>query len=57
MNENKFWGYVMDDDGAGEFQYGRDIIRDGTFEATLKLPYTEFPLFSHHLGNKTAQVG
>ena len=55
MNENKFWGYVMDD--QEEFQYGRDILKEGTYENQLALPYGEFPLFTASGGNKTAQVG
>lgn len=39
MSENKFWGYVMDD-AAEEFNYGRDVIREGTMESRLVLPYT-----------------
>ncbi len=40
MDEDKFWGYALDDGGQGGFQYGRDIIKEGTFESTqLKMPY------------------
>lgn len=46
MNEHKFWGYVMDEDNQGDFQYGREVLKDGTYETQLKLPYWEFPLFS-----------
>lgn len=31
MNENKFWGYLLDD-GANDFNYGRDVLKDGTYE-------------------------
>jgi hypothetical protein len=56
MNENKFWGYVMDD-GTEEFNYGRDVIKEGTFENKLVLPYSSFPLFLYsNNGGKTAQV-
>lgn len=36
MNEDKFWGYALGDEagGQGEFQYGRDVIKEGTFEST-----------------------
>jgi hypothetical protein len=35
MNEDKFWGYALGEDaGQGEFQYGRDVIKEGTFEST-----------------------
>ena len=55
MNENKFWGYVLDGADNG-FQYGRDIIKEGTYEAMLKIPYNEFPLFTKPswYGDKTA---
>lgn len=48
MNEDKFWGYALGEEGGGgEFQYGRDVIKEGTFESTqLKMPYHEFPLLS-----------
>ena len=53
MNENKFWGYVMDE--QEEFQYGRDVLKEGTYETFLNLPYGEFPLFTHAMaGGKTA---
>ncbi len=34
MNEDKFWGYALGEEGQGEFQYGRDVIKEGTFEST-----------------------
>ena len=58
MNEPKFWGYVMDD--GEEFSYGRDVLKEGTYEDHLNLPYTSFPLFASNnswIGDKTAQVG
>lgn len=50
MNENKFWGYVLDSNAEdplkGEFAYGREIVKDGQYDQKLQLPYGEFPLFS-----------
>ena len=57
MNENKFWGYQLEvDDG---FQYGRDIIKEGTYENHLQLPYYNIPLLTlpNVFGGKTCQVG
>jgi hypothetical protein len=57
MNENKFWGYVLD---AGDgFEYGRDVIKEGIYEDLIKLPYKQFPLFTNPgwYGNKTSLVG
>jgi hypothetical protein len=55
MNEDKFWGYILNEE-QGEFQYGREVVRDGTYESQLKLPYHQFPLFSSSVGSgqKTA---
>ena len=53
MSEQKFWNYVMD--GQDEFEYGRDVLKEGTYENLLKLPYSEFPLFTNPwYGNRTA---
>ena len=50
MNENKFWGYVLDNNGEdlnqGEFAYGREVLKDGSYDQTLNTPYASFPLFS-----------
>ena len=56
MTEQKFWGYVMDEaNGQEEFQYGREVIREGTFEKYLRPPYKSFPLFTNNgNGAKTA---
>jgi len=32
MNEQKFWGYVMDDMDGG-YEYGRDVLKEGTYES------------------------
>lgn len=45
MTEEKFWGMLaLNDDAA--FDYGRDILKEGTYETVLKLPYEQFPLFT-----------
>ena len=38
MDEDKFWGMMALDDDAG-VEYGRDILKEGTFETTMRLPY------------------
>jgi hypothetical protein len=53
MTEDKFWGYVMDD--REDYEYGRDVLREGTYENHLRTPYSEFPLLATSwYGNKTA---
>ena len=53
MNEHKFWGYV-DEQQQEEFQYGREVVREGQYERFLKTPYHEFPLFTNTMfGGKT----
>jgi hypothetical protein len=44
MTEQKFWGMVGQN-GDDEFDYGRDAVRDGSYERLLQLPYKEMPLF------------
>jgi hypothetical protein len=46
MTEMKFWGAagLNEDD---EFDYGRDVVRDGSYEKMLILPYREMPLFTN----------
>lgn len=35
MIDEKFWGYAIGEEGGQEeFQYGRDVIKEGTFEST-----------------------
>ena len=39
MNEQKFWGLLsLNEDDA--FDYGRDILKEGTYETEMVLPYT-----------------
>ena len=45
MNEDKFWGMMALDDDVG-VDYGRDILKEGTFETTMRLPYKQWPLFT-----------
>lgn len=45
MNEDKFWGMLALDDEPG-IDYGRDILKEGTFETTMRLPYKQQPLFT-----------
>jgi hypothetical protein len=45
MNDQKFWGLLsLNEDDA--FDYGRDILKEGTYETEMVLPYTQFPLFT-----------
>ena len=44
MTEQKFWGLAGIGDNE-EFDYGRDVIRDGEYDRMLILPYREMPLF------------
>lgn len=44
MTEAKFWGMLALNDEAA-FDYGRDILKEGTYETVIKLPYEQFPLF------------
>jgi len=39
MTEQKFWGLLSLNDEE-VFDYGRDILKEGTYESQLKLPYT-----------------
>ena len=38
MTEEKFWGMLADDDEE-EFDYGRDVLKEGVYETYCKLPY------------------
>jgi hypothetical protein len=38
MTEEKFWGLLALNDEE-VFDYGRDILKEGTYETTMKLPY------------------
>jgi len=45
MTEEKFWGLLALNDEE-VFDYGRDILKEGTYETTMELPYKQFPLFT-----------
>ena len=45
MTEQKFWGMLALDDDE-EFDYGRDTLKEGTYETVMTLPYDQFPLFT-----------
>jgi hypothetical protein len=46
VTEEKLWGgNAVDDDDA--FDYGRDVIKEGTLESKLRLPYKTMPLFTN----------
>lgn len=45
MTEEKFWG-VLALNQSSAFDYGRDILKDGTYETIYTLPYECFPLFT-----------
>ena len=44
MTEEKFWGMAFDGEDE-DFDYGRDVLKKGTYEDTCKLPYQILPLF------------
>ena len=46
MDDQKFWGMLAMDDDYDAFDYGRDILKDGTYENHIKLPYEQLPLFT-----------
>jgi hypothetical protein len=39
MTEEKFWGMAALDDDVIAFDYGRDILKEGTYETIIRLPY------------------
>ena len=39
MDEDKFWGMLAADDDVVAFDYGRDILKENIYEATMDLPY------------------
>ena len=46
MTEDKLWGaQAFEDDDA--FDYGRDVIKEGSLETRLRLPYKTMPLFTN----------
>ena len=38
MTDEKLWGMAGMDDDAG-FDYGRDILKEGTYETIIRVPY------------------
>lgn len=44
MTEDKFWGLAALDEDE-DFEYGRDFIKEGSYDALLKSPYYKIPLF------------
>lgn len=46
MTEEKFWGLLALDDDVIGFDYGRDILKEGTYETIMKLPFEQIPLFT-----------
>ena len=45
MTEQRFWGMqALDEDDA--FDYGRDVLKEGTYETIIKYPYKQIPLFT-----------
>ena len=46
MDDAKFWGMLALNDDDDAFDYGRDILKDGTYENQIKLPYEQLPLFT-----------
>jgi hypothetical protein len=45
MTEQKFWGLLSLNEDE-EFDYGRDILKENTYDQVITLPYTQFPLFT-----------
>ena len=39
MTEERFWGMAALNDDDDAFDYGRDILKEGTYENLLSLPY------------------
>ena len=37
-----------DDKNRGEFGYGREVLKEGSYDKFLQTPYAEFPLFSRN---------
>jgi hypothetical protein len=46
MTEQKFWGMAGFNEDE-EFDYGRDIIREGSYDKMLRIPFKEMPLFTN----------
>jgi hypothetical protein len=49
MTEEKLWGANAQDDDDDAFDYGRDVIKEGSLETRLALllPYKTMPLFTN----------
>lgn len=45
MDEGRFWGMLALNDDDDEFDYGRDVLKDVTYDTKITLPYVQFPLF------------
>lgn len=46
MTEQKFWGMAGINEDE-EFDYGRDVVRDGSYDRQLIQPYREMALFTN----------
>lgn len=46
MDEARFWGMLALNDDDDAFDYGRDILKDVTYDTKITLPYEQFPLFT-----------
>eukprot|EP00356_Strombidium_inclinatum_P008769 CAMPEP_0170506874 /NCGR_PEP_ID=MMETSP0208-20121228/56641_1 /TAXON_ID=197538 /ORGANISM="Strombidium inclinatum, Strain S3" /LENGTH=248 /DNA_ID=CAMNT_0010788695 /DNA_START=2589 /DNA_END=3335 /DNA_ORIENTATION=- len=46
MTDQKFWGLLALDDEDDTFDYGRDVLKEGTYETVMTLPYQQLPLFT-----------
>lgn len=46
MDDDKFWGMAALDDDVVAFDYGRDVLKEGTYETIMQLPYQQLPLFT-----------
>jgi hypothetical protein len=46
MDEGRFWGMLALNDDDDAFDYGRDILKDVTYDTKITLPYEQFPLFT-----------
>ena len=39
MDEGRFWGMLALNDDDDEFDYGRDVLKDVTYDTKITLPY------------------
>lgn len=60
MTEQKLWGYQYgDDDPSSGNTFGRKVLKEGTMENKLILPFKSYPLFANPYkwaGGATNQV-